>query len=935
MRLQRFASLFLLSVSPFVYAATDPVSWRMSPSTGFPQTSVGNTSSVTITLTSHLPQPTPIKTIFEINGPGISIDDRCNKKTLALGKECQVILRNQPAQEGKTTIRFIYGYDNNRIPIELEAISTGLQPQYNLSGSIPNFPESIAPVGTYPFSAVFTNTGPNTLTNCYVGDENGANRFLLTPSSIATLSTTGENHCGTFDHPINLTTSGSGSSCTITGQLSSPYETGSFTLASTMHCAQGVSTPTVASRVTAPTIGLTGSITQPDPFPAIFYDDEAPYITAKFTNTGNTELTNCFATGTGFTINPGSAASVIASTQQSTCGSSENKVSINPTESCYLYGQLTHLVAPNDHVTLTGAITCTEASASPEKTFSIQHSSGSCTSLSITPILPLPTSTYVYADNVVKFRVTNECVSESIVLGQVNLSTTTGSATLTTNGTYDQCSFNTIAAGNHCDVTASVIPSSTTPLTVKASVTPTSPTGGSEVSATTAAGTVNTNQQPTHHFYFVNQCDFDVWYGIGNAAGTSGNATPDPNLTTYPTGAPASAYHLPAQVPNQAPSTIDLSFSEYINGALWPRTGCTMNGNQFVCATGTCATLSNSATCVSGTETLAMPLPPYTKIEQTVMPTAGADGVYDVSIINGMNVPVEMKAFGPRGANQVGTSTPGNPNNVYTCTGAGAVIQPTTSSLLAGCPWSFDPSSSLTGITDVNSDFYWVTPGSDDACSTSTLPQLCGMAYDVNPPANPSKINRKLGGFLAFSTLTNYIGYHETSQWGSQNLYTTYGMGTPITSTSTVAYGPPYNYTVMIGCIYNQALGSANSCNLSTLTNAEYQACCGCVDWTMTTPNTKCGGGSTNWPGTGTNSLWTTNTPSEATVNYTIEKAVTWLKNACPTTYVYQFDDTASSFQCNTDGATSLYTSYQITFCPGGISGLPTGASDARGTPPA
>lgn len=934
MSLKRTSLLLILSTASQTYAASDPVSWAMIPATGFPVTSIGDTSKIIITLTSHLPQSTPIITEFQIDRPGILIDDQCNNRPLALGKTCQITLRNRPTASGTTTIHLTYGYDNNRIPLTLTAVSTGLQPDYNLSGSIPGFPASIAPTGTHSFSAVFTNTGPNELTNCYVGDDSGANRFVLSPSSIATLTTTGPDSCGTFEHPISLTTKAPGNSCTITGQLASPYGTGNFTLASTMHCAQAVSSPTVASSVTEPVIGFSGSFIQPNPFPSIFYDNEAPFVTAKFTNTGNTALTNCYATNTGFTMSPTSAGSVTASSQISTCGSSTKKVSINPSDSCYLYGQLTNLAATNT-VDLTAAVTCAEASQSPKKSFSIEHSSGSCTSLSLSPILPLPTSTYMYADNVVKFRVTNECASESIVLGDVKLALTSGTATVTTNDTYDQCSQNTIAAGDHCDVTASVIPSSTASLTLKASVTPTSPTGGSEVSATTTATTVKTNQQASHHFYFVNQCNFDVWYGIGNAAGTSADATPDPNLSGNPNGAPPSAYQLAAQVPNQAPSTIDIAFNEYINGALWPRTGCKMINNQFVCATGTCATLNNSATCVSGTNTLSMPLPPYTKIEQTIMPTAGADGVYDVSIINGMNVPVEMKAFGPRGSNQVGSSTPGNPNNVYTCTGAGAPIQPKTSSLLTGCPWSFDPSSSLTAITNVNSDFYWVTPGTDNACTTSSLPQLCGMAYDVEPPANPSKINRKLGDFLAFSTLSNYIGYDSAAKWGSQNLYSTYGMGTPITSTSTVAYGPPYNYTVMIGCIYDKDLGSANSCNLNNLTNAEYQACCGCIDWTMTTPNTPCGGGSTNWPGTGNNPLWTTNTPSQATVSYTIEKAVTWLKNACPTTYVYQFDDTASSFQCNTDGSTQLNTSYQITFCPGGLSGLPAGAMDGRATPPA
>jgi len=204
------------------------------------------------------------------------------------------------------------------------------------------------------------------------------------------------------------------------------------------------------------------------------------------------------------------------------------------------------------------------------------------------------------------------------------------------------------------------------------------------------------------------------------------------------------------------------------------------------------------------------------------------------------------------------------------------------------------------------------------------------MAYNVPPPANPGKVNRRNGDFLGFSTLTNYTGYSTSSQWGSADLYTIFGMETPL-----AGYGPPGNYTVLVGCIYDKASDTANSCNLNNLPNtAAYEHCCGCVDWTMTTPNTPCGGGSPYWPGTGTNLAWTTNKPAESTVNYTIQEAVSWLKSAAPTTYAYQFDDTSSSFQCNKDGDTELYTSYQITFCPGGVNGLPSGAQEGRSTAP-
>ena len=157
-------------------------------------------------------------------------------------------------------------------------------------------------------------------------------------------------------------------------------------------------------------------------------------------------------------------------------------------------------------------------------------------------------------------------------------------------------------------------------------------------------------------------------------------------------------------------------------------------------------------------------------------------------------------------------------------------------------------------------------------------------------------------------------------------------MGTPITGD----YPPPNNYTVLISCNYQAKFSTgANSCNLNSLTAAEYNTCCGCTNWVGTaTVNTPCGDYSNLWPGGTTNSLWTTNTPSQSIYTYNLLDGVTWIKSACPTAYAYQFDDTASSFQCNKDGAVNLYTSYQITFCPGGVSGLPSGATDGRSTVP-
>ena len=382
-----------------VNAGRDPVSWQLTPSSGFDNTIIGSQSTVTYTLTSHLPGSVVMITSTQINGPGITVEDGCNQVKLAPNGVCNITVHFTPTAPGDTTFQLTYGYNFNRIPVpRLVATATGQQSSYSLSGSIPNFEASIAPAGTHDFSAVFTNSGSLPLTNCYAGDTNNENQFVLSPTSTATLTVL-TNSCGTASHPIGLSTTSPSNTCTITGSLTSPYQQGNFTLSSLMHCAQAGSDPTVSSTVATPTIGFTGVFTEPSPFPATIYDNEAPFLTTKFTNTGNVPLTNCApVTTTGFSLSTPSVANIVTTSTPSTCGSSIRPRTINANESCYLYGQLTVLQEPTSNNTLTASVACAEATAAPTETFATAHSSSSCTSLTIQPTMQLPTSTYLYAD---------------------------------------------------------------------------------------------------------------------------------------------------------------------------------------------------------------------------------------------------------------------------------------------------------------------------------------------------------------------------------------------------------------------------------------------------------------------------------------------------------------------------------------------------------
>lgn len=812
---------YLLSVFTLnTYAATDPVSWTLSPASGFPPVNVDGQSVITYTLTSHLHAAATMLTSYNIVGAGITKIDNCNGKSLNPGASCTIQVTYAPTVPGTTTFQLTYGYNRNRIPLPKLTISSD----------------------------------------------------------------------------------------------------------------------TASAR-------LTGIFTEPQPFPSIIYTDEAPYITAVFINNGGVKLTNCkVSTATGFALTPSNAATIVTTTEPSTCGSSGSTVTIDPNHSCSVYGQLTSLVV-SPTVTLDSTVTCDQASASADKNFAIQTGSGACTTVLVQPNLLLPSNTFEYADNVVQFKIVNECAagSPSLTLGPVTFTEPVGAATVTTNNTYDLCSNQTLAAGESCLVSASVIPTATGALTVQANVTP---GGGTQTSGSTSSN-VASNQTSTHYIKFINQCNFDVWYGIANGTGAAGS-TPDPNLNTYPSGAPAASYLLPAQVLGKAPSTILLSTASYQGGSIWPRTGCTFNSsNQFVCTTGACATIPGSATCNS-TGALVQPQSPYTKLEADMTSTAGTDGVYDVSAVNGMNVPAEFKAFGPPTGN--------TPSTVFNCGAGGAIIQPATANTLGNCSWRYNPSSSLPG-SNVNNYFYWVAEGSDDGCTTSALPNLCGEAWGSGPDAlgnYGTPINRRLGAFLGFNMLDAYAAYTVTGTnngtWGSVNVFTDFGLDIQIPGQSagnnygTIPHevifpGNTYlSYYALISCPVVSSTGALNSCYQTSTDNTNFPDCCGCFNWTNTASAYDCGAYSGGAYTAGMNTYWTgtaggTSIPAPVG-NYTPQEAVTWIKDACPTAYAYTYDDPSSQFQCNYDGSTALNTSYEVVFCPGGVNAKPDGAAEGRSATP-
>lgn len=633
---------------------------------------------------------------------------------------------------------------------------------------------------------------------------------------------------------------------------------------------------------------------------------QQPRFKITYTNRGQTSVTGYASDPT---LSPNGLANVI--NLISTCGTSGGPVTIKPNKKCFIEGQLSPLAAGTVQFQSQfidnngGKITTVQVHSE------IIQGSGACMIFGYVR-LPLPQTTYQYTDNLVEYEFRNECATP-VTLGTVQINTLFTpnqgqTATLTVSPQYDTCSNQTIAGSASCRVLASVIPQNTANnMTLTAEVN----SGGITSTALTSTQVLPPPNQ--HVVSFRNQCRFNVWYGIANGSGGIYSPDPTPGSQT-PNGAPPSAYLVPSQVDGQAPSVLNLAVPVYTNGAIWPRVNCELNNaGNLDCATGTCQTLINSGTCVVKGGTLDQPINPNTKFEFTITNTPGTDGVYDVSVINGVTVPVEIKGLGP-----TKNSEP------FTCTGAGAPIQPSNNQL-GECSWAFNPA--LAGLN--SNHFTWVTPGADDACNGAcgTQGQLCGEAFNVTPTfaTNPSQINRRCGAFLGYSNLANYYGYPLAGQWGSQNLYNFYNIGTPMTTINPQASygsigGNPATFGALIACTPT----SNNSANTCYNTQSNLPTCCGCVNWNepsspvITAVSKACNGINSDWTNTQNSSV-------------TVFNAIKWLKQACPTAYSYQFDDESSSFTCTKNSAgQSMLTSYEITFCPGGLSGLPEGATDAR-----
>jgi hypothetical protein len=656
------------------------------------------------------------------------------------------------------------------------------------------------------------------------------------------------------------------------------------------------------------------------PLPAPIYVGVSYTVAFTFVNNGNTSVTATSVDVSGFTATANTCTSALAAHS-----------------SCSVSGTYTPSAA--GQVTLGVTYVYSNGSVPLSTTTNAISGSGTCHHITASAALPLPVETLIYANNVVQYVFTNNCPATTETISSVSITSDSTSSSpptiiqgdVTPPSPLVACS-STLAPSTSCAVYVSVIPNDSYPSTNDLTVTAALTYNDSTVVdvSTSEAVLALTNDSSVHYFMFNNQCTQDVWYGF-NQGGTPSDPTSNSSWQDY---------QLDQQVTGAAPSTQILQFSQYNGGSIFGRTGCQTNSalsNYGICNTANCTALNNS----TGTCSYS-PNPPFTIFEENLYTAASgtADGVYDISMVNGFNIPGEIRSLSPYvpvGSTSSFSNTCGN--------SAGAIIQPSDSAL-GVCTWSFSPPSGSADCdantaTDNVSNYYNVSYGtSNDGCtpgSCGVAGEICGMSQSLNASSVPvgTPIYRHCGTFQGYWVLADWIGFSSSSDWGtgsSCNLYAHYGMGNAL-GTSTYGYStrfpnsnplPAATYADLYGCSPTSELTCYPNTGPNTCFNAPtdpYFALnsgygftynvCGCHDWNnaSTTPASARTAQSSQC--TATNSLWESN----------VYDRILWLKKACPTAYSYQFDDKSSSFQCNVSGH---LTSYQLTFCPGGKTGAPS-----------
>jgi len=259
----------LLIGSSIVVAATNPVAYSLTPSTGFPTTiTVGNTYVVRYTFTNQLPFNLTISNVSRaLTGASFSVSDACSGHTLAGGASCPVTITSRPTHTGVASMQLTLYYDKNVVPLPTLSSTVQSGDTTEISGAVSEPLPTEANVGTgYPVTFRFTNIGNSAITASAVTLTGNTGSFVQT-----------QNNCTSTINPSNY--------CAVSGTFT-PVIAGSTSIGATYSYNGNTQSVPLSTQTFATNTGscasVTGSIPLELPAQTYSYGDNA--VEFQFTN---------------------------------------------------------------------------------------------------------------------------------------------------------------------------------------------------------------------------------------------------------------------------------------------------------------------------------------------------------------------------------------------------------------------------------------------------------------------------------------------------------------------------------------------------------------------------------------------------------------------------------------------------------------------------
>jgi hypothetical protein len=464
-------------------------------------------------------------------------------------------------------------------------------------------------------------------------------------------------------------------------------------------------------------------------------------------------------------------------------------------------------------------------------------------------------------------------------------------------------------AGDSCVVTGSFDTSATS-----GSVSVGYTYASSSISAVaTTSSVISSSAYPVRTITFINKCSQSVWFGAvgGNVTyngcktdsqcpnGSYCNPTAVGNGFTggcfYSSLPPANGnYQLATSGPSSTNTVtiVDYGLQYPWNGNVAGRTLC----SSTFCQTGDCG--NGQGGCPIGVSFSQ----PVTLGEITMLRNSGADS-YDVSILNGTNVPMQMMPT---------TTGTFNPNSAalseFSCTSPGSKSSSGTSpNDLAACPWTFTPPSPAYKYTYVNPTLpkYGIGCIDNSPCTGS---DVCGLYYDRQ--ASPTTLNSYCGSVIGYNTQNQVCSFKNTNASSTNSANNPGDAYFPCDTAlpSNPAALTPYTFWAMYACKpqSGNVLGTCYDSNSNPP-----NSCCGCTNWSDAPSPVHVPANILQCPVSYTDPTWTSD----------VLPGINFMKTGCPTAYAYPFDDQSVSFNCSDAASLGAGTDYNkvdytVTFCP-------------------